>query len=61
MPPRPAADWLIVQGDADEVVDAAKLLAGQRGTIRVASSSCSPARSTFSRPAHELRELVKIS
>ncbi len=45
MPPRPDADWLIVQGDADELVAPRTSRAGPRRMSRGPSSRCSRARS----------------
>jgi len=60
MPPRPAADWLIVQGDADEVVDAAEVARwAARYDPRPELIVLAGAEHFFHGRLTELRELVK--
>jgi alpha/beta superfamily hydrolase len=60
MPPRPAAAWLIVQGDADELVDAAEVERWARAyDPRPEFALLAGAEHFFHGRLTELRELVK--
>jgi len=59
-PPRPAADWLIVQGDADELVDAAEVAGWAAAyTPRPELITLAGAEHFFHGRLTELRELVR--
>ena len=60
LPPRPAADWLIVQGDADELVDAAEVARWAAAyDPRPQLIELAGAEHFFHGRLTELRELVK--